>query len=166
MTRLRPCTPRSAGMTLLGWRRSAGHCVDSGTGGCGTHRDLRVSLNGRCRNGDARGSWCLRGSRLRYRFQSSNLVQLCNEGCSFVIFAGCPLVSEGASNSDDLFNLADVRLAVVDGVAYSGNGGEDCLIGGRVICERDGRLSSSKWCTNGGTTTWNFWYGGRYVFLV
>ena len=109
---------------------------------------------------------CLRGSRLRSRFQSSNLVQLRDECCSFVIFAGCSSVTEGASDSNDLFNLADVRVAVVDGITYSGDGGEDCLIGGGIVCDGDSCLGSSKWRVNGGTTTWNFLYGGRYVFLV
>ena len=109
---------------------------------------------------------CFRGSRLRSRFQSLNLVQLRDECRSFVIFAGRPSVTEGASDSDDLFNLADVRVAVVDGIADSGDGGKDCLIGGGIVRDGDGRLGSSKWCVNGGTTTWNFLYGGRYVFLV
>ena len=109
---------------------------------------------------------CLRGSRLRSRFQLPNLVQLCDECCSFVIFAGRPSVTEGASDSDDLFNLADVRIAMVDGITYSGDGGEDRLIGGGVVRNGDGCLGSSKWCVNGGTTTWNFLYGGWYVFLV
>ena len=109
---------------------------------------------------------CLRGSRLRSRFQSSNLVQLRDECRSFVIFAGRPSVTEGASDLDDLFNLADVRVAVVDGITYSGDGGEDCLIGGGIVCDGNGCLGSSKWRVNGGTTTWNFLYGGRYVFLV
>ena len=135
-------------------------------GGCGTHRDLQVSRNGRCRKGDVSGCWCLRGSRLRSRFQSSNLVQLCNECCSFVIFAGRPLVSEGASNADDLFNLADVSVAMVDGVTHSSDGGEDGLIGGGVVCEGDGCLGSPEWRMNGWTRMWNCLYGGWYVFLV
>ena len=73
---------------------------------------------------------------------------------------------EGASNSDDLFNLADVCVAVVDGIMYSGDGGEDCLVGGGIVCDGDGCLGSPEWCVNGGTTTWNFLYGGWYVFLV
>ena len=75
-------------------------------------------------------------------------------------------MSEGTSDADDFFNLADVRLTVVDSITHSGDGGEDGLVGGGVVCKRDGCLSSSERCTNGGTTTWNFWYGGRYVFLV
>ena len=57
---------------------------------------------------------------LRSRFQSLNLVQPCDECCSFVIFAGRPSVSEGASDADDLFNLADVCVATVDGITHSG----------------------------------------------
>ena len=109
---------------------------------------------------------CLRGSRLRSRFQSSNLVQLCDECRSFIIFAGRPSVMEGASDSDNLFNLADVRVATVDSITHSGDGGEDGLIGGGIICDGDGCLGSSKRCVNGGRTTWNFLYGGRYVLLV
>ena len=75
-------------------------------------------------------------------------------------------MSEGASDADDLFNLADLHLAVVDCITYSGDGAEDCLIGSGVVCDGDGCLGSSEWCANGGMTTWNFWYGGRYVFLV
>ena len=96
---------------------------------------------------------CLRGSRLRSRFQSSNLVQLRDECCSFVIFAGRPLVSEGASDANDLFDLADVRVATVDCVTHSGDGSEDCLVGIGVVCDGDGCLGSTKWCWNGGTTT-------------
>ena len=58
---LRPCTPGTSGMWLLGQSRSAGHCSDSGMGGHGTCCDLRVSLNGRCWNGEVNGCWCLRG---------------------------------------------------------------------------------------------------------
>ena len=93
-------------------------------------------------------------------------MQLCDECSSFVIFAGHPSVMEGASDSDDLFNLADVRVTVVDGITYSGDGGENHLIGGGVVRDGDGCLGSSKWHVNGGTTTWNFLYGGWYVFLV
>ena len=109
---------------------------------------------------------CLRGSRLRSRFQSSNLVQLCDERCSLVIFAGRPSVSEGTSDANDLFNLADVRVATVDCITHSGNGGEDGLVGDGVIGDGNGRLGSSERGVNRGTTTWNFWYGGWYVFLV
>ena len=153
-------------MTLLGRRRSAGHCADSGTGGCGTHRDLRVSQNGRCRKGDVSGCRCFRGSRLRSRFQSLDLVQLRDECRSFVIFAGRPSVSEGASNADDLFNLADICVATVDSVTHSGDGDEDCLVGCGVVCKGNGCLGSSERCANGGTRTWNCLYGGQYVFLV
>ena len=109
---------------------------------------------------------CLRGSRLRSRFQSSNLVQLRDECRSFVVFAGRPSVSEGASDANDLFDLANVRVATVDCITHSGNGGEDGLVGGGVVCDGDGCLSSSERGVNRGTTIWNFWYGGWYVFLV
>ena len=92
--------------------------------------------------------------------------KLRDECCSFVIFAGRPSVSEGASDADDLFDLADVHFAMVDGIMHSGDGGEDGLVGGSVVCKGDGCLNPSKWCAKGGTTTWNFWYGGWYVFLV
>ena len=67
------------------------------------------------------------------RFQSLNLVQLCDECHCFIIFAGRPSVSEGASDADDLFNLADVRVTMVDGVTHSSDGSEDSLIGGGVV---------------------------------
>ena len=73
---------------------------------------------------------------------------------------------EGASDSNNLFDLANVRVAMVDCITNSGDGGEDCLIGGGIVCDGDGCLGSSKWCVNGGTTTWNFLYGGWYVFLI
>ena len=93
-------------------------------------------------------------------------MQLCDECRSFFVFAGRPSVSEGASDADDLFNLADVRVATVDCVTYSSNGGEDGLVGGGVVGDGDSCLGSSERGVNCGTTTWNFWYGGRYVFLV
>ena len=103
---------------------------------------------------------CLRGSRLRSRFQSLNLVQLRDECRSFVIFAGRPSVSEGASNADDLFNLADVRVATVDCVTYSGNGGEDGLVGGGVVGNGDSCLGPPERGVNCGTTTWTSGTGG------
>ena len=75
-------------------------------------------------------------------------------------------MSEGTSDADDLFNLADICVAVVDGIMYSGDGSENGLVGGSVVCKGDGCLSSPEWCSNGGTRTWNGWYGGRHVFLV
>ena len=75
-------------------------------------------------------------------------------------------MSEGASDPDDLFNPRDVRVATVDCVTYSGDGGEDGLIRDSVFRERDGCLGSSEWCANGGTNMWNCVYGGCDVFLV
>ena len=72
---------------------------------------------------------------------------------------------EGSTNPNDFFDLRDVRVAVVDGVTYSGDGGEDGLVGGDIVRELDGVSSSAEWswlCLNGGTRTCN----GRYVFLV
>ena len=55
-------------------------------------------------------------------------MELRNKSCHFVIFAGRPLVLEGASNANDLFDLGDIRVAMVNVVAHSG----DCLDNGRV----------------------------------
>ena len=77
-------------------------------------------------------------------------------------------MSEGATDSNNLFDLLDVHVATVDVVMYSGNGGEEGLVGGDVISEWDGVSSSAKRrrCLNGGIKTWNFWCGWRYIFLV
>ena len=91
---------------------------------------------------------------------------MCDECRSFVIFTRRPSVSEGASDADDLFNLADVLVATVDCVTHSGNGGKDGLVGGSVVSDGDGCLGPSEWGVNRGTMMWNFWYGGWYVFLV
>ena len=56
-----------------------------------------------------------------------------DECCRFIIFAERPSVSEGASDSDDLFNPRDVRVATVDCITHSGDGGEDGLVGGSVL---------------------------------
>ena len=72
---------------------------------------------------------------------------------------------EGPNNLNDLFNLCDVRVAVVDGISHSGDGGKDGLVGGDIVRELDGVSGSAEWswwCLNGGTRTWN----GRYIFLV
>ena len=75
---------------------------------------------------------------------------------------------EGATNSNDLFNLFDVRVAMVGVVTHSSDGSKEGLIGGDVVSEWDGVSGSSKrwWCLNSGIRTWNFWCGWRYVFLV
>ena len=85
---LRPRTPLSSGSVLLGLSRSTGHSVDSGTGGRGTGRDLCVAWYGQCRKGDVSGCWCLRGRRLRSRFQLLDLVELRDECRGFFVFAG------------------------------------------------------------------------------
>ena len=75
---------------------------------------------------------------------------------------------EGATDSNDLFNLFNIRVATVDVVTYSGNGGEKGLVCGDVVGERDGVSSPTEqwWCLNGGIRTWNGWCGWLYVFLV
>ena len=73
---------------------------------------------------------------------------------SFFVFTRCSLVLEGSTDPNDLFNLRDVRVAMVDGISHSGNGGEDGLIGGDVVRELDGMSGSAEWlwwCLNGGT---------------
>ena len=75
-------------------------------------------------------------------------------------------MSEGTSDSDDLFNPRDVCVTTVDCITYSGNGGKDGLIRSGVFRERDSYLGSSEWCVNGGTSTWNCLYGGCDVLLV
>ena len=64
---------------------------------------------------------------------------------------------EGATDSNDLFDLLDVRVATVDVVTYSGNGGKEGLVGGSVVSKWDGVSGSAKrrWCLNGGIRTWN-----------
>ena len=54
---LRPCTLLTSGSVLLGQSRSAGHSADSGMGGRGTGRNLRLARYGRCWKGDASGRW-------------------------------------------------------------------------------------------------------------
>ena len=65
------------------------------------------------------------------------------------------MVLEGATNSNDLFNLFDVRVAMVDIVMNSSNGGKEGLVGGDVIGKWDGVSSSAewRWCLNGGIRT-------------
>ena len=63
---------------------------------------------------------------------------------------------ESSTDSNDLFNLHDVRVTVVNGVPHPGNGGEDSLIGIDIVGELDGVSSMSErwwWCLNGGTKT-------------
>ena len=72
---------------------------------------------------------------------------------------------EGSTDSNDLFNLRDIRITVVSGVSYSGDGGKDGLIGGNVVGELDGVSGTTEgwWCLNGGIRMWNNW---QDVFLV
>ena len=70
------------------------------------------------------------------------------------------------SNLNDLFNLANVHVTTVDVVTDPGDGGDDGLVGGRVVGEGDCCLHPAQWCLNWGTSTWNCWYGGHDVFLV
>ena len=101
------------GTHRLGWSRSAGHCVDSGTGGRGTGHDLRVVRYGWCWKGDVSGWWWWSGIRLRFRLQPSDVVQLGNEKRCFFVVVGGPPILESSANSDDLFNLELVRTATV-----------------------------------------------------
>ena len=94
-------------------------------------------------------------------------MESCDECCSFVIFAGRTSVSEGTSDSEDLFDLLDVRVAMVDIVMDSGDGCKKGLVGGDVVSKGDGVSGSTKWrrCSNGGIRTYG-WRCGWYVFLV
>ena len=89
----------------------------------------------------------------------------CDECHGFFVFAGCSSVLESSTDSNDLFDLCDICVAVVDGVPHPGNGGEDGLVGVDVVSELDGMSSTSErwWCLNGGIKTWNCWGN---VFLV
>ena len=78
-------------------------------------------------------------------------------------------MSLGLSNLNDLFDLANIRVATVDVVMNSCDGGDDSMIGSQVVSEGDGLLHPAEWCVDGlygGTNTWNCWYGGCNVFLV
>ena len=75
----------------------------------------------------------------------------CNECCGFFVFAGGSSGLEGSTDSNDLFDLRDVRVAVVDGVSHPGDGGEDGLVGHDIVSELDGMSGSpEQWCLNGG----------------
>ena len=60
-------------------------------------------------------------------------------------------MSESSADSNDLFNLLDVRVATVDVVTHSSDGGQEGLVGGDVVSEWDGVSGSAKWrgCLNG-----------------
>ena len=77
-------------------------------------------------------------------------------------------MSEGATDSNNLFNLFNVCVATVDVVSYSGDGGKKGLVGGDIVSEGDGMFGVAKrwWCLNGGIRTWNCWCGWWYVFLI
>ena len=62
---------------------------------------------------------------------------------------------EGATNSNDLFDLFDVLVATVDVVMYSGNGGEKGLVGDDIVGKWDGMSGTAErwWCLNGGIRT-------------
>ena len=81
---------------------------------------------GRCLNGDVSGRGWSSG---RFRFQSSDLVELHNKSCRFVIFTGCTVVTKGTSNSDDFFNVSNVLFSMVDGFADSGDSGNNGSVG-------------------------------------
>ena len=158
--------PLHLGYTVAGVKSVRWPQCGLGRGRRGTRRDLQVFWNGRYWKGDVSGCWCLRGRRLRSRFQLLNLVKLHDERRSFIIFTGRPSVLEGLSDSNDLFNLPNVCVATVNVVSNSSDGGKEGLIGVGVVSEGDSCLCSSEWCTNSGTSTWNCWYGGCNVFLV
>ena len=95
-------------------------------------------------------------------------IELGNEQRGFFVFTGGSAVLESSANSDDLFNLELVHMAVVDVVSYSGEGGEECLVNGFVVGEWNGCSCSAKWFgLNGGTSTYGWscdeW---RYILLV
>ena len=103
----------------------------------------------------------------RFRFQSLDLAELCNKSCHFVIFAGHPLVLEGATNHNNLFNLGDICVTTVDAVTNSSDGGEEGMVGAGVICEWDRCLRpTERLCLYRGMSTWNGRYGWRNILLV
>ena len=102
----------------------------------------------------------------RLRFQLLDLVELCNKSCCFVIFTGHPSVSQGMSNPNYLFDLANICVATVDAITDLGDGRDNGLVGGRVVSKGDCRLHPAKGCLNWGTSMWNCWYGGCNDFLI
>ena len=83
------------------------------------------------------------------------LVEPRDKRCGLVIFAGQASVSESSADPDDLFNLFDVRVATVDVVTHSSDGGQEGLVGSDVVGERDGVSGTAKQrgCLNGGIRT-------------
>ena len=62
------------------------------------------------------------------------------------------MVLESPADSDDLFNLELVPVAMVDGVSYSCKGGHKGSINCVVVGEWDGHLSPPEYlCLNRGT---------------
>ena len=64
-------------------------------------------------------------------------------------------MSEGVTDSNDLFNLVDICVATVDVISYSSDGGEKGLVGSNVVGEWDGMSGSAEWWwwLNGGIRT-------------
>ena len=64
-------------------------------------------------------------------------------------------MTEGSTNSNDLFNLLDVHVATVNIVTHSSDGGKKGLIGGDIVSEGDGVSGAAErwWCLNGGIRT-------------
>ena len=77
-------------------------------------------------------------------------------------------MSEGSTDSNDLFNLFDIRVATVDVITHSSDGGKKGLVGGDIVSEGDGMSGAAerRWCLNGGIRSWNCWCWWWYVFLV
>ena len=86
-------------------------------------------------------------------FQLLDWVELCYKSRRFFIFTGCPLVSEGVRDLNNLFNLANVLVAMFNVVVDSCDGGHNCSVGGGIASEGDGCLHPAKWCANGGIRT-------------
>ena len=82
-------------------------------------------------------------------------VELGNKQHYFIVFAGGSAVLESPANSDDLFNLELVRMAVVDIVLYSCEGRKKGLVDSLVVGERDGcSCSAKRFSLNGGTCSY------------
>ena len=64
-------------------------------------------------------------------------------------------MSESSADPDDFFNLFDVRVATVDVVTHSSDGGQEGLVGVDVVGEWDGVSGAAEWCgyLNGGIRT-------------
>ena len=73
------------------------------------------------------------------------MVEPHDERCSSFIFIGQPLVSEGATNSNHLFDLFNICVATVDVVSNSCDGSEEGLVSGNIVGEWDGVSGSAEW---------------------